>query len=644
MTAVVLQAILVSTGLLILGYLLADEFAPRDTGIWMPFALAFPALLIFVLLLMVAHIVSAGEVFERPGLVRVATVATAVTVGVRKLRRGATLSRPTSEVMMMLALLLLAGLVWGSPLARMLPIGHVGDQNLHMGWANQLLNGEPTPTAALTGETPNYYPWLFHALVSFVSCFTSGGRAFDAQAALLLLQISGAVLALYALGRELTGHYVTGIGAALFGAIAGGFGFLALNGPDLIVDPRAHEGAAALRYMGDLLYRRSYNLAFHNLVPVFPRDVAFALTHSYLLLLVMGMKRHDRVLLVGAGVILGLIGLTGAETFLVGLACAMLICAFARHRRPARMPLLIIIPGLLLWALWATPLAANYWRLGGFVDTASSLVRLPPLGILGSWGVASVVGLYGCVKRPDGFSSSASCVIWAFLAAAGGMTLVSSFITTLAGPGFTTLSRAHRYWPLIYLGVALWAAVGLQRLYERWGSSRKATVGGSFLIAALVLPSPLLATIALPNELPPSRLLRASLEGDLSSPLNLLATSKGRPCTAAAPQEIAVTAFAYSGYQFVSFPYSTDDPAGARIRWSDIFEEIVPLEKRLRDNRILLRRSPSSKLWRIVARAYDVDRILTPTSPSSGFPSKSMRPVGHQYGSGTVIIRQRCDD
>jgi hypothetical protein len=171
-----------------------------------------------------------------------------------------------------------------------------------------------------------------------------------------------------------------------------------------------------------------------------------------------------------------------------------------------------------------------------------------------------------------------------------------------------------------------------------------AAVGGSFLIAALALPSPLLASIALPNELPPSRLLRASLEGDLSSPLNLLAPSKGRTCTAAAPQEIVMTAFAYSGYRFVSFPYSTDDPTRARIRWSDIFEEIVPLEERLRANRILLRRSPSSKLWRTVARAYDVDRLLTPTSPSSGSTSKNKRSVGREYGSGRVVIRQPCDD
>jgi hypothetical protein len=643
MTTIVVQAIFVCTGLLALGYLLAGEFVPRNGALWLRLGLALPALHFFVLMLMVVHILTGGEVFGRPGLVRAVTAATGILLSVRKLRGNPSPRMATSEKMMLLGLVVLAGLVWGSPIARMLPIGHVGDQILHMGWANQLLNGEPTPTAALTGEIPNFYPWLFHAFVAFVACFMPVTRAFDAQGAVLLLQVGGAVLSLYALGRELTEQHVTGIGAALFGAMAGGFGFLTLSGPALVVDPRAEGGSAALQYMGDLLYRRSYNLAIHNLAPTFPRDVAFALTHSYLLLLVIGIKRRDGRLLAGAGLTLGLIGLTGAETFLIGLITAALVCAFSNNVRSGPALLLIIAPSLMLWGLWAGPLALNFMRLGGFVNTASPLVALPPLGVVGSCGIASLVGLYGCLKRPEGLSSDASGVIWALLAATGTMILVSGFIVELAGPGFATLGRAHRYWPLAYLGLALWAAVGLTSFLNRWSSKRAVALGGSFLVAALALPSPLLASIALPHELPPPQLLRISLEGDVSSPLNLLASSTESQCTAAVPRMIARSAFAYTGFRLVWFPYSTNDPTRARIRWAGIFERITPLQERLRDNRILLGRSPSSERWRAVAQAYDVDRLLVPLSQASGLPSRAMRLGEHKYGSEAVIVRQSCE-
>jgi hypothetical protein len=221
---------------------------------------------------------------------------------------------------------------------------------------------------------------------------------------------------------------------------------------------------------------------------------------------------------------------------------------------------------------------------------------------------------------------------------------VSALIVRLGGPGFTTLGRAHRYWPLVHLGVALWAAVGLTSLWERWASRRTVAVGGSLLVAAFALPSPVLASIALPHELPPPWLLRASLEGDASSPLNLLAPSTGQRCTVAVPPEIAPSAYAYSGYRFVSFPYSRDDPTRARIRWADVFEEITPLEQRLQDNRILLRGPLSSERWRRVARIYGVDKLLIPLSRSSAFPSYETRPVGREFGAWAVIVRKRCEE
>jgi hypothetical protein len=643
MVALLLQGVLVSAGLLTFGYLLVDLLAPRTADLWLRFGLAFPALVTFVLVVMVAHMTSGGEVFERPVLVRTVTIVSAGILAARKLRIGGALRLPSLETAILLGLVALAGLVWGSPIVRMLPMGHIGDQNLHMGWASQLLNGEPTPTAALTGAIPNYYPWLFHAVVAFVACFTTGGRAFDAQPAVLLLQLSGSVLALYALGRELTGRQITGIAGALFGAMAGGWGFLVLRGPDLVVDPRAEGGASAVRLLGDLLYRRSYNLALHNLAPAFPRDVAFALMHAYLLLLVVAFKRRNRCLLASAGCALGLTALTGAEAFLVGIAIAIVLSGFSTVWGRVRTGFLVVAPALLLWGLWAIPLSINYVRLGGFVNTASPLVTLSPLAVVGAWGIAFPVALYGYLKQPRDFSPDAKRVIQVLLFTAVGVTLVSGLLASWLGPGFNTLGRPHRYWPLVHLGVALWAALGLTSLRDRWAARPLIAKVAMILIVAVALSSPLLASLALPRKLPSPWLLRASLEGDNRSPLNLLAPSVGQGCTVVVPEQYAQVVFAHTGYRSVWFPYSTDDPTRARIRWATIYQHIASPDERLRDNHLLLRGSFPDDRWVHVARAYGVDRLLLPLAHSNHFPSEAATRVGRAYGQKAVVSWRKCD-
>jgi hypothetical protein len=608
----VVEAILVSIALLGLGYLVVDALAPPTTPFWLSLGLALPALMMLVFVAMVAHMISGGGVFQHPSWIRTITAALAAVLLGRKLQTGGGLRPPSPEAWGLFGAVVLAGLVWGSPLARMLPVGHVGDQNLHMGWANQLLNGEATPTAALTGDIPNFYPWLFHALVAFLASFT-GPRAFDAQPALLLVQVGGAVLGFYALGRALTRRHITGLGAGLFGAMSGGFGFVMLRGPDLVVDPRAEGGRAAVRFMGDLLYRRSYNLSFHNLAPVFPRDIAYALTCGFLLLLILALERRSRLLLVAAGGALGLIGLTGGETFLVSVAIALLSSFVTARGDRIRAAALVLAPALGLWALWAVPVALNLRRLGGFVDTASALVALPPLAIAGAWGSALPLAILGWLKRPKELTLAGTRVIAIVLVTGAVALLVSGGVARILGPGFTTLGRAHRYWPLLYLGVALLAALGLTAWSDlRVGRSLK--IGGSVLVTALALGSPVLGSLALPQVIPSPPPLRTALSGDAHAPLNLLVSGGEQRCTAAVPPDIAPLAFAYSGYRFVWFPYSTEDPTRARIRWAGIYRVITPPGERIRDNRDLLRAPLLSARWRAAARGYGVDRLLRPVA------------------------------
>ena len=301
--------------------------------------LAFVGVCLFALLLMLVHIATSGNVFGQVWPTRAATIAVVLVLGIRKL-----LSRPSTgwkwspsaDGWAAIGLVIVAWLVWCSPTMRSMPIDIGGDVTLHAGWSSQLLNGETTPSAAITGEIPNFYPWLTHSVTAMLARTLPEGRAYHAMAPLQLLQVAGIALSLFALGRALTQRVTTGLAASLFGALTGGLGFLALRKVDVVLDPRAED---ALRYFGDLFHRRSYNAAFGQMTPAFPRDIALTLAVGFLLLAVVGLKKQSRPLLVASGVTLGMTGLTGAESFYVGMGAAVLVCLspnqISRSRRAA---------------------------------------------------------------------------------------------------------------------------------------------------------------------------------------------------------------------------------------------------------------------------------------------------------------------
>jgi hypothetical protein len=178
-------------------------------------------------------------------------------------------------------------LVWGSPVWRAFPIHFGGDTSMHAAWASQLLDGEATPSAAITGQIPNYYPWMFHATLALAAVFMPNGHAVVALSPLQLALAMGTLLALFALGRSLAGGAAGGAGVALLAGATGGFGYFLSRGPTLLFSPRGHE----TDFGGDFLFVRSYNPAFYQLAPPFPRDLAFAFLVCALVLAVVGAPR-----------------------------------------------------------------------------------------------------------------------------------------------------------------------------------------------------------------------------------------------------------------------------------------------------------------------------------------------------------------
>src|SRR5918996_480034 len=405
------QSIVIAAGCLGLGYLVADAFAAwlrlPDEMRW---SLALPGLMTFALALMGIHVVTGGRLFSSPGLVRIVTLVTTIgLLALRVTRRG----RSTDRVVLLSALgcVVVTLVVWAPPVFQALPLNFEPDTDLHMGWASQLLNGAPVPTSPITGPIPNYYPWLYHALVAAVAPFTPTGRSFETLGALQIVQTVGAALALFALGRTLTGKTFTGVALAAFGGVLGGLGVFVLGDLGGLRAALGTDGTPPTA-IGDVFARRTYTFPFNNLAPSLPRDLTFALLAVVAGLLAVAITRRAVAPLISSGVVLGLIGLTGGEAFLVG-AAASVVVVLARPPTATRIASLgfLLLPVVLVYALWAGPLLIDYLNLGGFVNTTRvAAIAHGPLEILASWSIAVPFAVIGAAAWLPKLRSSGRAV------------------------------------------------------------------------------------------------------------------------------------------------------------------------------------------------------------------------------------------
>ena len=202
----VVAALLLGFGFLLADAVLSRWNVPAD-GLFR-WGAALPALAAYTFALSLIHIATRGHVFSNPWLVRTVTLAVAAWLmfrKVRKLRQRATRSaeisaerepghRPDRIVPWVVAGALLVGalILWGHPVFQSMPLNLNGDTPLHVAYAGQMMNGEATPSAMVTGKVPNAYPWLYHAFLADLARFTPGGRAYHAMSPLQILLVAGA--------------------------------------------------------------------------------------------------------------------------------------------------------------------------------------------------------------------------------------------------------------------------------------------------------------------------------------------------------------------------------------------------------------------------------------------------------------------
>ncbi|MEA2516557.1 MAG: hypothetical protein QOG16_395 [Actinomycetota bacterium] len=606
-----LEALVIAVFLLTLGYLLVDLVAPRlgldEVESW---GLSLAGLAAYALLAMVVHMASSGWLFAHSSVVRWTTIGLFLLLAIRRMRRTA--ERRSQHVWIGLGLALASVAIWGSPVARMMPLTATADTQLHNGWIDQLMAGDTTFGAVLTGTVPNYYPWLFHSLGAITTTITPGQTPYHALGPLQLLQVAGGVLALFALGRLLTRRALTGYAAALLGALSGGFGFVMLRGLDVVVDPREGGGAAALRYQGDLLFSRSYNVSLHNLAPPFPRDLAFGLLITFVLMLAIRARTTSAWSEVLAGCCLGLVGLTGGETFIVGAALALAICIFDSERRWLSA-MRVLGPALVLYALWLVPVVINYVRLGGFVSITHIIpVSLPAGAILVSWGLVTPLALIALWRLSRHYRSDRMIRLAITFAVVTVILLaVSAVIPELMGDAFDTLGRKHRYWPIVYLAVSLLAALGLTDLLTVLRQRSRALAISALCFTTLVAwASPVVASLALPTHIGRYEGIEAAMHEEEDSVLHVL-REFGPGCSVAAPQDIAREVFSFTGFRLVLWTGNWFGPNRARIRWAGIYEHIGSEQERIADNKTLIE-GEDPAAWSEAVDRYGVDVVVSP--------------------------------
>lgn len=655
-----IDALVVAAAFVGFGYLLADALADRAFA-KLPLAarwgLAVPAVALYTIALMLVHIASGGRLLSNPWLTRGVTAAVALALLVRKgsrLRRRAGGADPGRSAerrgMWAAAAMAIVGVVvWGIAVFQLLPLNAYGDIPGHVGWAMQILDGETTPSASVTGYVPNYYPWLYHAMLALLAQFSMGGRAYDALGPLQFLLVSGTILALFGIGMSFTGRWLTGAGAALFGGIAGGLGFVRLHHIDLVVNPRGHGGQNALKYLGDLLFLRSYNVSFAQLAPPFPRDVALLLLIGFMLLLVYALRHRSTSMLIGAGALAGASGLAGGESFItaMGIAAVVWLLPPAGLRR-RRVFLALLVPAVAVYCIWLVPTFVSYLRYHGFANiTRVGPVVLTPVAILVGWGLATPFGAYGFARWfPRIRRDPALRVIVMLMAVTAFILIIAGFVPK-TGPfrGFMTLTRQHRYWPLFELGIALWAAIGLSDLLvwlwrSRWAAvTRGIAVITAIVVLGLALPSPTVGTLALAKKFGTGThsVLGKSLRGQADTVLSLVSPRPGWRCIAAVPLPLQPYVFSYTGYRLVEERHANYSTNQARIRWKDIYRYIPGDLARDRANGILTTGAGTASRFRALVRQYGVDVIVAPAADArsrnfAGYriePAKPFRQVSY---------------
>ncbi|MGH2776268.1 MAG: hypothetical protein ACRDJT_12660 [Actinomycetota bacterium] len=435
----------------------------KRTPAGLPEGIGFPEHLLFAIVafvafsasLMLLHALARGWVFSNPVVVPVLGVAILVAGVVRRRRTGRRHERPwlgTWIPAVVLGFVLMA--IFVAPVITEGSGIRAGDSSLHMGWTEQILRGESVPPGPAPEFARNAYPWGFHAVMATMIRLVPSTGTFISQEAMHLLFLLGLPLGCACMARRLNGG--AGWAGAVCGSLIAGFGWMSAGRVDFVASP------LEARYGADMV-TASPNSVYELFPPGLPRELGLVILAAAGVLIVLAVRTEDRRFALLAGVTVGIVGLISAPLWITGVVWAALGVALTGAGARRRMLAVLVGPGVLVFGLWAAPVAFNYVRYGGFINVTSQLgVEWPPLTALAAWGLLLPLALAGVVLALRSGTTSARVVL-TFAGATVVLMLLararSEFDWDLAGNA--TALHEGRVWPVAHLLGSAFAGAGL---------------------------------------------------------------------------------------------------------------------------------------------------------------------------------------
>ncbi len=213
----------------------------------------------------------------------------------------------------------------------------------------------------------------------------------------------------------------------------------------------------------------SPNSVYELFPPAFPRELGLVVLSATGLLIVLAIRTEDRRLGVLAGISAGMVGLVSAPLFLTAAIWTVVGALLAGAGARLRMLVTLAGPTLLVFSLWAVPVAYNYIRYGGFVNITSRLgVEWPVLVALASWGLLLPLAVAGIVLAVRS-STTGARVLLSFALVTVAMLVMSraraAFDWQLGGNA--TALHQGRVWPVAHLLGAAFAGAALAAGFHR---------------------------------------------------------------------------------------------------------------------------------------------------------------------------------
>jgi len=590
---------------------------PDAIGVPEQVLFAIAAFVAFSVILMLLHALTRGWVFSNPVVVPALGFAILLTGAFRRAKVGLPHVPSLRAWIPPVVLGLILFAIFVSPVIAEGSGVRAGDSTLHMGWTEQILRGESVPPGPAPEFARNAYPWGFHAVMATMIRLVPSTGTFIAQEAMNLLFLLGLPLSCACLARGIYGG--AGWAGAVCGSLIGGFGWVSARRVDFVATP------LEARYGADMV-TASPNSVYELFPPGLPRELGLLILATAGVLIVLAVRTEDRRFSLLAGTTVGVVGLISVPLWIMGIVWAAIGVALTEAGARRRMLAGLIAPGVLVFGLWAGPVAFNFVRYGGFVNVTSRLgVEWPPLVALAAWGLLLPLALAGIVLAWRSGTTSARVVL-SFAGATVVLMLLARARSELDWnlAGNATALHQGRVWPVAHLLGSAFAGAGLAAgfMWMRRRSEFLAPVAVAVLLIvgsiSLWLSSQALTEIIKKHE---ESWLYTREEFAPDGFINRAAEQLGPDVVVQAPQDennvLGFWLFQFSGARINGHSDSRYPGNELRIRYEDLahrYGEVMD------------------------SGGFEVDYIPMPASDADGIPEDAIVAEGPFRGERWVLV------